>query len=107
MTSADQTLCRKLLSYRIENESDKPLIAFCIRKIGTVETIEIVFNFDQTHWFDFLTVRSSPEDFLEEHISSTDCYFVPSFDIEPANLWQWKFDSLVEILLKKKHEYRL
>ena len=68
MTSADQTLCRKLLSYRIENESGKPLIAFCIRKIGTVETIEIVFNFDQAHWFDFLTVRSSPEDFLEELI---------------------------------------
>ena len=104
MALADQTLRRKLLSHRIENESDRLLIAYCISKIGTAEKIEIVFNFDQKHWFDFLTVRSSLEDFLEEHISSIDWYFVPSFDIEPANLWQWKFDSLVVILLKKKHE---
>ena len=44
------------------------------------------------------------EDFLEEHISLDDWYFVPSFDIEPANLRQWKFDSFVVFLVKKKHE---
>ena len=44
------------------------------------------------------------EDLLEEHISLTDWYFVPSFDIEPVNLRQWKFDSLVVFLSKKKHE---
>ena len=39
--------------------------------------------------------RSYLEDLLEEYISPDDWCFVPSFDIEPANLRQWKFDSLV------------
>ena len=80
------------------------LLGYCISKIGSVKTIKIVLNFDKKHWLDFADVRSSLEDLLEEYISPTDWYFVPSFDIEPANLWQWKFDSLVVFLLKKKHE---
>ena len=51
-----------------------------------------------------MDARSYLEDLLEEHISPADWYFVPSFDIEPANLRQWKFDSLVAFLLKKKHD---
>ena len=73
-------------------------------KIGSVETIEMVLNFDQKDWPDFVDQCSYLEDLLEEHISPDDSYFVPSFDIEPANLQQWKFHSLVVFLLKKKHE---
>ena len=73
-------------------------------KIGSVETIEMVLNFDQKDWPDFVDQCSYLEDLLVEHISPDDSYFVPSFDIEPANLWQWKFHSLVVFLLKKKHE---
>ena len=76
----------------------------CISKIGSVETIEIVLNIDQKDWPNFVDACSYLEDFLEEHISLDDWYFVPSFDIEPANLRQWKSDSLVVFLLKKKHE---
>ena len=88
----------------IETDSEKLLITYCISKIGSVKTIEIVSNFDQKDWLDFEDVRSSIEDLLEEHIWPTDWYFVPSFDIEPANLRQWKLDSFVVFLVKKKHE---
>ena len=86
MTTAYQTFRRKLLNYRLEKESEKLLITTCISKIGSVETIEIVLNFDQKDWPDFVDERSYLEDLLEEHISPDDWYFVPSFDIEPANL---------------------
>ena len=85
-------------------ENEKLLITTCISKNGSVETIEIVLNFDQKDCPDFVDARSYLEDLLEEHISPADWYFVPSFDIEPANLRQWKFDSLVAFLLKKKHD---
>ena len=75
----------------------------CISKIGSVETIEIVLNFDQKDWFDFADECSVLADLLEDRISTDDWYFVPSFDIEPANLRQWKFDSLIVLLLKKKY----
>ena len=104
MTSAHQTFPRKLLNYRLEKVSEKLLITTCISKIGSVETIKKVLNFDQNDWPYFVDARSYLEDLLEEHISPTDWYFVPSFHIEPANLRQWKFDSLVVFLLKKKHE---
>ena len=102
MTTAYQTFGRKLLNYRFEKESKKRLITTCMSKIGSVETIEINLNFDQKDWPDFVDKCSYLEDLLEEHISPDDWYFVPSFDIEPANLRQWKFDSLVVFLLKKK-----
>ena len=75
----------------------------CISKIGSVETIEIVLNFDQKDWLDFADECSVLEDLLEDRISTDDWYFVPSFDTEPANLRQWKFDSLIVLLLKKKY----
>ena len=92
------------MNHRLEKESEKLLITTCISKIGSVETIEIVLNFDKKDWPDFVDEQSYLEDLLEEHISPDNWYFVPSFDIQPANLCQWKFDSLVVFLLKKKHE---
>ena len=47
MTPVDQTLRRKLLNHRIEQKSDKLLIAIYISKIGNLETIELVYNFDK------------------------------------------------------------
>ena len=67
------------MNYRLEKESKKLLITTCISKIGTVETVELVYNFDQKNWFDFFTERSFVEDLLEEHISSNEWHFVPSF----------------------------
>ena len=51
-TPVDQTLRRKLLNYRLENESNKLLITYYISKDGTIETIEIV-NFDNFNGFIF------------------------------------------------------
>ena len=104
MTTAYQTFHGKVLNCRLEKESEKLLITTGISKIGSVETLEIVLNFDQKDWPDFVDERSCLEDLLEEHISPDDWYFVLSFYIERANLRQWKFDSLVVFLLKKKHE---
>ena len=56
-----ESLCQKLLNYRlksIETDSEKLLISYCISKIGSVKTIEIVLNFDQKDWLDFSDVRS-------------------------------------------------
>ena len=47
-------------------------------KIGSAETIEMVLNFDQKDWPDFVDQCSYLEDLLEEHISPDDSYFVPS-----------------------------
>ena len=55
MTLADQTFHRKYLNYRLEKESEKLLITTCISKIGTIETVELVYNFDKKNWFDFFT----------------------------------------------------
>ena len=56
-----ESLRQKLLNYRlksIETDSEKLLISYCISKIGSVKTIEIVLNFDQKDWLDFSDVRS-------------------------------------------------
>ena len=45
-----ESLRQKILNYRlklIETDSEKLLITYCICKIGSVKTIEIVSNFDQ------------------------------------------------------------
>ena len=46
MTSDDQTSRRKLLNYRLKKENEKRLITICISKIGSVETLQIVLNFE-------------------------------------------------------------
>ena len=93
-----ESLRLKLLNYRlklIEINSEKPFITYCISKIGSVKTIERVLNVIQnmglTLWICV----------LEEHISPADCYFVPSYDINPATSVQWKFDSVIVFLIKK------
>ena len=56
-----ESLRQKLLNYRlksIETDSEKLLISYCISKIGSVKTIEIVLNFDQKDWLDFSDVHS-------------------------------------------------
>ena len=56
-----ESLRQKLFNYRlksIETDSEKLLISYCISKIGSVKTIEIVLNFDQKDWLDFSDVRS-------------------------------------------------
>ena len=54
--------------------------------------------------FDFWAERSYIVDILEEHIYSTNLYFVPSYDHKPTNLKQFKFESLPVFLFKKRHE---
>ena len=88
MTTAYQKFRQKPLNYRLKKESEKLLITTCISKIGSVESIEVVLNFGQKDWPDFMDERSYLEDLLQEHISPDDWYFVPSFDNEPAKLQQ-------------------
>ena len=102
MTLTDQTFLWKLLNYRLEIESEKLLITTCISKIGTVETVELVYNFDQKNWFDLFAELQFLEDLLEQHITPTEWYFVPSFDIKPADIlileswicWIWFFSCI-------------
>ena len=56
-----ESLRQKLFNYRlksIETDSEKLLISYCVSKIGSVKTIEIVLDFDQKDWLDFSDVRS-------------------------------------------------
>ena len=69
------------MNYRLEKVSEKLLITNCISKIGSVETIEIVLNFDQKDPSNFVDERSYLEDLLEEYTSPDDRYFVPSFNM--------------------------
>ena len=85
------------MNHRLEKESEKLLITTCISKLGSAETIEIVLNFDKKDWPHFVDEKSYLEDLLED-------IFLQIIGIQPANLCQWKFDSLVVFLLKKKHE---
>ena len=47
------------------------------------------------------------EGLLEEHISSNEWYFVPTFNMKPANFSHWKFDSLVVFVFKKSMNDKL
>ena len=80
-----ESLHQKLLNYRlnlIKTDSEKLLITYCISKIRSVTTIDIVLNFDQKDWLDFVDVRSYLEDLLEENSFPADWYFVPSYDVK-------------------------
>ena len=77
MTTAYQTFHGKVLNCRLEKESEKLLITTGISKIGSVETLEIVLNFDQKDWPDFVDERSYLEDLLEEQmIGILFCLFI-------------------------------
>ena len=60
------------MNYRVENESEKLLITTWISTIGFAETKEIVLDFDQKDWHDFVDEHSYLEDLLEEYISPDD-----------------------------------
>lgn len=75
------------------------LVTSCISRIGAIERIEKDLNFAEKKWFHFLTERSNIEEILQEHISSTNWYLVLSYNLKPADLKQWKIDSLVALSL--------
>ena len=45
---------RIILNYRVKCEHEENLCLFiCIFKIGTIETVELMFNFDEKNWEKF------------------------------------------------------
>ena len=80
----------------------KALITMCISKIGNIETVETVLNFDEENWLGFLSERSFIEETLKDKILPNKWYFVASYNIEPAVIRCWKFDYLLVFVLKRK-----
>ena len=51
MSFDDKEFRRIILNYRLECKLEKNLHLFiCIFKIGLIETVELVFNFDEKNW---------------------------------------------------------
>ena len=51
MSFDDKEFCRIILNYRVECEHKENLhLLICIFKIGSIETVELMFNFDKKNW---------------------------------------------------------
>ena len=61
MSFDDKAFRRVILNYRIEYEHEENLHLFiCILKIGPIETVELMFNFDQKNSEKICNQRSQP-----------------------------------------------
>ena len=76
----------------------------CIFKIGPIETVELMFNFDEKNWEKICNQRLVVEELLKNFISYDNWYFVPLFNIEKALGFRFLFDSLIKLKLQKKHD---
>ena len=73
----------------------------CIFKIGPIETVELMFNFDKTNWEKNCNQRLVIEELLKNFILYNTWYVVPSFNIEKALGFRFLFDSFIKFKLQK------
>ena len=105
MSFDDKEFCRIILNYRVECEYEENLRLFiCIFKIGPIETVELMFNFDEKNWEKIHNQDLVIEGLLKNFISYDNWYFAPSFNIEKALGFRFLFDSLTKFKLQKKHD---
>ena len=105
MSFDDKEFRRIILNYRVECEHEENLRLFiCIFKIGPIETVELMFNFDEKNWEKICNQRLVVEELLKNFISYDNWYFVPLFNIEKALGFRFLFDSLIKLKLQKKHD---
>ena len=76
----------------------------CIFKIGQIETVELMFNFDEKNWQKILNQCFVIEELSKNFISYDNWYFVPSYKIEKALGFRFLFDSFTKFKLQKKHD---
>ena len=95
---------RTILKYRIKCEHEKSFCFFiCIFKIGSIETVELMFNFDGKNREKNYNQRLVIEELLKNFISPDNWYFVPSFNIEKVS-GIFLYNSLLRFKLQKKHD---
>ena len=100
MSFDDKEFRRIILNYRAECEHEENLCLFiCIFKIGPIETVELMFNFDEKNWEKISNQRLVIEELLKNFISHDNWYFVPLFNIEKALSFRLLFDSLIKFKL--------
>ena len=105
MSFDDKEFHRIILNYRVECEHEENLRLFiCIFKIGPIETVELMFNFDVKKWEKICNECLVIKELLKNFISYDNWYFVPLFNIEEALGFRFLFDSLIKFKLQKKHD---
>ena len=105
MSFDDKEFCRIILNYRVECKYEENLRLFtCIFKTGPIETVELMFNFDEKNWEKIHDQDLVIEGLLKNFISYDNWYFDPSFNIEKALGFRFLFDSLIKLKLQKKHD---
>ena len=105
MSFDDKEFRRIILNYRVKCEHEESLCLFiCIFKIGPIETVELMFNFDEKNWEKICNQRLVIKELLKNFILYDNWYFVPLFNIEKALGFRFLFDSLIKLKLQKKHD---
>ena len=105
MSFDDKEFRRIILNYRVKCKHEENLRLFiCIFKICPIETVELMFNFDEQNWEIICNQHLVIEELLKNFISYNNWYFVPSFNIEKALGFRFLFDSLIKFKLQKKHD---
>ena len=83
MSFDDKEFCRIILNCIVECEHEQNLRLFiCIFKIGPIETVELMFNFDEKNWEKICNQRLVIKELLKNFILYNNWYFVPSFNVE-------------------------
>ena len=96
---------RIILNYRVKCEYEENLRLFiCIFKIGSMETVELMFHFNEKNWEKVCNQRLVIEKLLKNFISPDNWNFVPSFNIEKASGIEkvFLYNSLITFKLQKK-----
>ena len=96
---------RIILNYIVKCKHEENLRLFiCIFKIGPIETVELMFNFDEKNQEKICNQRLLIKELLKNFISFDNWYFVLSFNIEKTLGFRYLFDSLIKFKLQKKHD---
>ena len=107
MSFDDKQFCRIILNYRVKCEHEENLRLFIyIFKIGLVETVGLMFNFDGKNWEKICNQRLVIEEILKNFLSPDNWYFVPSFNTEKASGTEKAFlyNSLIKFKPQIKHD---
>ena len=105
MSFDDKGFCRIVLNYRLECKLEENLHLFLfIFKIGPIETVKLMLNFDKKNSEKICNQRLVIEERLKNFISHNNWYFVPSVNIEKALGFIFLYNSLIKFKLQKKHD---
>ena len=105
MSFDEKEFHRIILNCRVKCKYKENLHLFvCIFKIGPIETVELIFNFDEKNWEKICNQCLVIEELLKNYILYNKWYFVLSYEIEKVLGFRFLFDSLIKFKLQKKHD---